>query len=35
VPQDAYGDGYDPDFAQYFQFDRTASSLPGAYVPLP
>lgn len=35
VPEDAYGDGYDPDFAQYFQFDRTASSLPGAYVPLP
>jgi hypothetical protein len=35
MPQGAYADGYDPDIAQYLQFDLTASMAPSAYAALP
>ncbi|EDM73649.1 hypothetical protein PPSIR1_02653 [Plesiocystis pacifica SIR-1] len=34
VPESSYVDGYDPDCAAYFEFDRLASTLPMDYEPL-
>lgn len=31
VPSGAYDDGYDPDFAVYYEFDLMASATPGEY----
>ena len=35
VPEASYADGYDPDYAQYFEFDLAGSTLPADYAPLP
>ncbi|MFO7564832.1 MAG: Ig-like domain-containing protein [Enhygromyxa sp.] len=34
VPAGSYVDGYDPDYAQYFQFDVLASMYPSEYEPI-
>ncbi|NVB42442.1 Ig-like domain-containing protein [Pseudenhygromyxa sp. WMMC2535] len=33
VPEGSHADGYDPDYGQYFEFDRLDSTLPGDYAP--
>jgi hypothetical protein len=34
VPDGSYVDGYGPDYAQYFEFDRLGATLPVDHVPL-
>jgi hypothetical protein len=34
VPEGSYVDGYDPDYAEHFAFDRAGSTVPADYAPL-
>ena len=35
VPDTSFVDGYDPDYARYYDFDLTGSGPPSSYPPLP